>query len=54
MKTNNATKILELGAGHGRYTTFFGSKGIEVVEALDYSVAAVKILDKVAKEKNCQ
>jgi len=51
MKTNNATKILELGAGHGRDTTFFASNGIEVVEALDYSVAAVEILDKVAKEK---
>ena len=50
MKTNNATKVLELGAGHGRDTTFFASNGIEV-EALDYSVAAVRILDKVAKEK---
>ncbi len=50
MKTNNTTKVLELGAGHGRDTTFFASNGIEV-EALDYSVAAVEILDKVAKEK---
>lgn len=50
MKANNATKILELGAGHGRDTTFFASNGIEV-EALDYSVAAVGILDKIAKEK---
>jgi SAM-dependent methyltransferase len=50
MKTNNATKVLELGAGHGRDTTFFASNGIEV-EALDYSVASVEILDKIAKEK---
>lgn len=50
MKANNATKVLELGAGHGRDTTFFASNGIEV-EALDYSVAAVEILDKIAKEE---
>ena len=51
MKTNNATKkVLELGAGHGRDTIFFASNGIEV-EALDYSVAAIEILDKIAKEK---
>lgn len=37
MKTNNAKKVLELGAGHGRDTIFFASNGIEV-EALDYSV----------------
>ena len=49
MKAKNTTKVLELGAGHGRDTTFFASNGIEV-EALDYSVAAVEILDKVAKE----
>lgn len=51
MKANNTTKVLELGAGHGRDTTFFASNGIEVEEALDYSVAAVEILDKIAKEK---
>ena len=50
MKANNTTKVLELGAGHGRDTTFFASNGIEV-EALDYSVAAVEILDKIAKQK---
>jgi SAM-dependent methyltransferase len=50
MKTNNVTKILELGAGHGRDTTFFASNGIEV-QALDYSVAAIEILAKIAKEK---
>ena len=39
MKTNNATKVLELGAGHSRDTTFFASNGMGV-EALDYSVDA--------------
>jgi predicted O-methyltransferase YrrM len=34
MKTNNAKRILELGAGHGRDTIFFASNGI--VEALEY------------------
>jgi 2-polyprenyl-3-methyl-5-hydroxy-6-metoxy-1,4-benzoquinol methylase len=37
MKTSRLTKVLDLGAGHGRGTTFFASNGIEV-EALDYSV----------------
>ena len=50
MKTNNVKKVLELGSGHGRDTTFFASNGIEV-EALDYSVIAVEILDKITKEK---
>jgi SAM-dependent methyltransferase len=51
MKANNAKKVLlELGASHGRDTIFFASNGIEV-EALDYSVIAVEILDKIAKEK---
>jgi cyclopropane fatty-acyl-phospholipid synthase-like methyltransferase len=46
MKTNNVKKVLELGAGHGRDTIFFASNGIEV-EALDYSIIAVEILDKI-------
>jgi SAM-dependent methyltransferase len=50
MKTNNVRKLLELGAGHGRDTIFFVSNGIEL-EALDYSVIAVGILDKISKEK---
>jgi ubiquinone/menaquinone biosynthesis C-methylase UbiE len=49
MKANNTTKVLELGAGHGRDTTFFALNGIEV-EALDYSVAAVEILDSKGKK----
>jgi SAM-dependent methyltransferase len=51
MKTNNVKKVLELGSGHGRDTIFFASNGIEV-EALDYSVVAFGIIDRVAKEKN--
>ena len=50
VKTNNAKKVLELGSGHGRDTTFFASNGLEV-EALDYSFVAVEILNKVAIEK---
>jgi SAM-dependent methyltransferase len=50
MGTNDVKKVLELGAGHGRDTVFFASNGIEV-EALDYSIIAVGILDKIAKEK---
>jgi SAM-dependent methyltransferase len=41
---------LDLGAGHGRDSIFFSSNGIEV-EALDYSVIAVQILEKITKEK---
>ena len=50
MKMNNVSRILELGAGHGRDTIFFASNGIEV-EALEFSVIAVEILDRIAKEK---
>ena len=50
MKTNNVKKVLELGSGHGRDTTFFASNAIEV-QALDYSVVAIDILNKIAKEK---
>ena len=48
---DNNIKLLEIGAGHGRDTIFFASKGINV-EAIDYSVIAVEILDKTAKEKS--
>jgi SAM-dependent methyltransferase len=50
MKTNKIEKVLDLGAGHGRDSIFFASNGIEV-EALDYSVVAVQILEKITKEK---
>ena len=51
IKANNVNKLLELGSGHGRDTIFFASNGIEEVQALDYSVIAVEILDRIAKEK---
>jgi SAM-dependent methyltransferase len=50
MKINNVQKILELGAGHGRDTIFFASRGIDI-EALDYSSEGIKILKKVTSEK---
>ena len=50
MKTNNVKKVLELGSGHGRDTTFFASNAIEV-HALDYSLVAIDILNKIAKER---
>ncbi len=48
MKSNNVHRILELGAGHGRDSTFFASNGIEV-NALDYSTVAIELLEKIAK-----
>jgi SAM-dependent methyltransferase len=51
MKTDmNVKKILDLGAGHGRDSIFLASNGYEV-EAIDYSVIAVEILSRMAKEK---
>jgi SAM-dependent methyltransferase len=50
MKANNVKKVLELGSGHGRDTTFFASNGIEI-DALDYSSVAIDILNRKAKEK---
>ena len=43
--------MLELGSGHGRDTIFFASYGI-TVEALDYSIVAVNLLNKISYEKN--
>src|SRR3954453_13296249 len=52
IKSNdNVKKILDLGAGHGRDTIFFALNGFVEVEAIDYSVVAVEILTKIAKEK---
>jgi methylase of polypeptide subunit release factors len=48
VKANNAKKILELGAGHGRDTIFFASNGIEV-DALDYSSVAIDILNNESR-----
>jgi len=52
IKSNdNVKKILDLGSGHGRDSIFFVLKGFVEVEAIDYSVVAVEILSKIAKEK---
>jgi ubiquinone/menaquinone biosynthesis C-methylase UbiE len=50
MNTNNVKKLLELGSGHGRDTTFFASIASEV-HALDYSVVAIDILNRIAKKR---
>ncbi|TLX90738.1 MAG: methyltransferase domain-containing protein [Thaumarchaeota archaeon] len=50
-KKYGVKRTLELGCGQGRDTIFFASNGIDV-EALDYSVIAVDILDKIRKEKS--
>ena len=48
-KEQNIKKIVELGAGLGRDTIFFAKNSINI-EALDYSSAAIKIINKKAKE----
>ena len=48
-KEENIKKIVELGAGLGRDTIFFAKNSINV-EALDYSPAAIEIINKKAKE----
>ena len=45
LKEENIKKIVELGAGLGRDTLFFAEKSINV-EALDYSPAAIEIINK--------
>lgn len=50
LNKNSATKLLELGAGHGRDSVYFASNGLSVY-ALDYSVVGINILNKIAKEK---
>ena len=51
LKEENVEEIVELGAGLGRDTIHFAENKIKV-EALDYSSAAIKIIDKKIKEKN--
>jgi len=53
MKMNNANKVLELEAGHGRDAIFFASNAIKV-EALDYSVIAVGYWIRWHSKKDCQ
>jgi SAM-dependent methyltransferase len=47
LKEQNIKKIVELGAGLGRDTIFFAKNSINV-EALDYSLAAIKTINKKA------
>ena len=49
LKDQNIKKIVELGAGLGRDTIFFAKNSINI-EALDYSPAAIKIINKKAEE----
>ncbi len=53
MEKNEVKKILELGAGHGRDSIYFASKGINVY-ALDYSKVGIEILNKHAKQNNLE
>ena len=48
-KEENIKKIVELGAGLGRDTLFFAKNSINI-EALDYSPAAIKIINKKTLE----
>ena len=50
-KKKNIKKIVELGAGLGRDTLFFAQKSMHV-EALDYSPAAIKIINEKAAKNN--
>ena len=47
----NIKEIIELGAGLGRDTVFFAKNKIKV-EALDYSLTAIKIIEEKAKDNN--
>ena len=51
LKEHNIKKIVELGAGLGRDTIFFARNSINI-EALDYSPAAIKIINKKTSENN--
>ena len=51
LKEENIKKIVELGAGLGRDTVFFAKNSISV-EALDYSPAAIKMINKKSLENN--
>jgi SAM-dependent methyltransferase len=50
-KKQGVKKLLELGCGQGRDTTFFASNGIDVV-AIDSSRVAIDALSKITREKN--
>ena len=51
LKENNLSNIVELGAGLGRDTIFFGKNSINVT-ALDYSKKGISIIDKKINDQN--
>ncbi len=50
-KEKNISRIIELGSGLGRDTIFFAKNSI-FVEAIDYSPAGIKMINKKAKDLN--
>ncbi|MDC2973494.1 class I SAM-dependent methyltransferase [Candidatus Pelagibacter sp.] len=50
-KENNCSKIVELGAGLGRDSIYFGKNSINVT-ALDYSKNGIKVINKKIKKEN--
>ena len=50
-KENNYSKIVELGAGLGRDTIYFGRNSVNVT-ALDYSENGIKVINEKIKKEN--
>ena len=50
-KENNCSKIVELGAGLGRDSIYFGKNSINVT-AIDYSENGIKVINKKIKKEN--
>jgi len=50
-KENNYSKIVELGAGLGRDSIYFGKNSINVT-ALDYSENGIKVINEKIKKEN--
>ncbi len=50
-KENNCSKIVELGAGLGRDSIYFGKNSISVT-ALDYSKNGIKVINEKIKKEN--
>ena len=50
-KENNCSKIVELGAGLGRDSIYFGKNSINVT-ALDYSKNGIKVINEKIKREN--
>ena len=50
-KENKYSKIVELGAGLGRDTIYFGKNSINVT-ALDYSENGIKVINEKIKKEN--